>query len=211
MSYIPPPPRNAYKNIRKLQFSSKGLDLNVKSVVGEQNLAWDRYKKLLEKPDISVVVLLKKSESLLEICKKTLKVVKTDAIKNRQLTYFRRTDKLKAKANSSIGNQKLISHKMCLYYAASKALGKKKEAVEVSKTYLKLYDELIGTKISLDGSELNTADVVNKLADIKNLIDNLYKKRKDFIGTKVSLEKVITTTGNLESLFSEVTEYYSLL
>ncbi len=199
------------KNFRKLQFNAKELDLRVKTVLGEQSLSWFRYKKILEKPVIDAKIFLKKSESLLEISQKTLTVIKSEAINKKQLTYFRKKDKVKAKANSQIENQKMQLQKMCLYYAASKVIGKKDEGSEIATTYLDLYDELIGATSGLEGSELNTSEVYNTIEEIKELIDNLYKKRKNFIGAKVPLEKVITTTGSLESLLSEVTEQYSLL
>ncbi|WP_010181314.1 hypothetical protein [Aquimarina agarilytica] len=199
------------KNFRKLQFNSKELSLNVKTALGEQSLSWFRYKKLLSQPKMDANLLLKKSKSLLEISEKVLVVIKNDAERKKQLTYFRKKDKVKAKANSFIENQKMRLQQMCLYYAASKVVGKKDEDGIISKTYLELYDELIGATSGLEGSELNTSEVYNTLADIKQSIDNLYKKRKNFIGAKVPLEKVISTTENLESLLSEVTEHYSLL
>lgn len=199
------------KNFRRLQFNAKALNLKVKTVLGEQSLSWSRYKKFLEMPTVDINLLLKKSESLLEISQKTLGVIKSEAINKKQLTYVRKKDKIKAKANSQIENQKMQLQKMCLYYAASKVIGKKDEGGEIATTYLALYDELIGATSGLEGSELNTSEVYNTIEEIKELIDNLYKKRKNFIGAKVPLEKVITTTENLELLLSEVTEQYSLL
>ncbi|WP_010522243.1 hypothetical protein [Aquimarina agarivorans] len=199
------------KNFRKLQFNSKNLELKVKSVLGEQSLSWFRYKMLIDQPNINVQLFLKKSESLLEISDKVLSVLTSEAKRKHQLTYFRKKDKVKAKANSFIEYQKMRSQKMCLYYAASKIVGKKDDDGVIKQTYLDLYDELISVTSGLAGSELNTSEVYNTLADIQNLIDNLYKKRKNFIGAKVPLEKVITTTENLETLLSEVTEHYSLL
>ncbi len=199
------------RNVKILQSNSREGSPKVKALIRQQNADWVQYKDLVSKDQIDVEKLLSKSEALLTKCHALVLAIEEDSKFNKQLNFENKASQLKVETINKAGKQRMLSQKMCLYYAACKYFKKGEKSKIACNRYVTIYNSINAAVNDLVVNELNNADIDQNLALVMDAIDSIEVNKKAFIENKIPLQKMFSMTNNVLDIFNKITSQYSLL
>ncbi len=203
------------KHLQILEDNSSEQSLKVKTLIKQEKVAWKRFKHTIKKPKVTVKTILKDAEKLLKKCHALVLAIEEDAKFTNEIKKSNTASTQKVETINKSGKQRMLSQKLCLYYAASAYYNQhsknNKFAKAVSNSYKEAYISM-GTVVNdLKVNSLNNSKIDDALSKIVSLIDvEINSSKGDFMRNKMSLEKIRVTTNNLLYLFNKVTNLYTL-
>jgi len=199
------------RNLKILDINASNQSAKVKAMIRQERSEWDRFKNTLNKPNVPVFDVLDGAEALLTKCHQLVVAIEEESKFNKQLEASSKMDQLRVETVNTAGKQRMLTQKMCLYYASCRAFKKGKNADIACNEYKNLYNQMDNVVNDLMVSELNNGEIDATLAKILDIMDNeINNQRKDFIDNKIPLQKVLNTSDRLLTLFNELTNQYSL-
>ncbi len=199
------------RNVKILQTNSREQSSKVKALIRQQNADWVQYKDLVSKSQIDVEKLLSKSEALLSKCHALVLAIEEDSKFNKQLNYENKASQLKVETINKAGKQRMLSQKMCLYYAACKYFKKGEKSKIACNRYVTIYNSINSAVNDLVVNELNDSEIDQSLALVMGVIDTIEINKKAFTENKIPMEKMISMTNSMLKIFNKITSQYSLL
>ena len=199
------------RNINILGINAQAQSAKVKATIRQEESEWKRFKMLVEKPNPTVEEMVASAESLLMKCHAVVLAIEEESKFNKELAIESGMGQLKVETINLSGKQRMLSQKLCLYYAACRAFKKGKNADQACVQYKNIYTAMNSVINDLMISELNNSEIDLTLSLILNTMDNeINSQRKEFIDNKVPLQKVVLTTNKLLELFNKLTSQYSI-
>ncbi|WP_157366670.1 type IV pili methyl-accepting chemotaxis transducer N-terminal domain-containing protein [Aquimarina agarilytica] len=199
------------RNLKILESNSREQSSKVKALIRQQNADWVQYKDLVSKSQIDVEKLLSKSEALLSKCHSLVLAIEEDSKFNKQLNFESNGEQLKIETINKAGKQRMLSQKMCLYYAACKFFKKGEKSKIACNRYVAVYNQINTAINDLLVSELNTSEIDQNIALAMSAIESIETNKKNFTDNKMPVQKMISISSSLLSIFNKITSQYSLL
>ena len=199
------------RNLKILDLNSRDQGSKVKAVLRSEKSEWDRFKLIMEKPNPDVQDVLSSAESLLIASHKVVMAIEEESKFSKQLAIASGDKQVKVQTVNIAGKQRMLSQKLCLYYAACRAFKKGKNADTACNKYKNIYVSMDSIVNELMVSELNTSEIDVTISQILGVMDtDLNSQKKAFFDNKVPLQKVVETTSKLLELFNKLTGQYAI-
>lgn len=199
------------RNLKILDLNSISQSAKVKATLRQESSEWNRFKAVVEKPNPAVEDLLAMTESLLTKCHALVLAIEEASKFNKELEVTSGINQLKVETVNTAGKQRMLSQKLCLYYAACRAYKKGKNADAACVQYKNIYSSMDAIVNDLMVSELNNSEIDLTISKILNIMDtDINAQRKDFLDNKIPLQKMVLTTNKLLELFNKLTSQYSI-
>ncbi len=198
------------RSLKVLDDNGSSQSSKVRAMIRAENQEWNKFKAVISNPIKDISLLLKSSESLLLKCNNLVSAIEEDSKFNKELNYSSPINQLKVKTINLSGKQRMLSQKMCLYYASCRFLRKGKNADIACSKYQNIYSEINNAVNELLVNELNTGEIDSVIATILGLVENIQSRKKDFRENRIPLGEMIKITDNLLNLFNKATSLYSL-
>lgn len=199
------------RNLKILALNSQTQSAKVKAMIRQEESEWNRYKSVIETPNSTVEDVLAITESLLTKCHSLVLAIEEASKFNKQLAVTSSIDQLKVETVNRAGKQRMLSQKLCLYYAACRAYKKGKNADAACMQYKNIYTSMDSVVNDLMVSEINNSEIDLTISNILNIMDtDINSQRKEFTDNRIPLQKMILTTNKLLELFNKLTSQYSL-
>lgn len=200
------------RNLKILGLNSQNQSAKVKAMIRQEESMWKKYKSLIQLPNPAVEDVLSSAEALLTKCHELVLAIEEDSKFSKQLAVSSGVGQLKVETVNISGKQRMLSQKLCLYYAACRAFKKGKNADAACVQYKNIYTSLDSVVNDLIVSELNNSQIDLTISQILNIMDTeINSKRKDFVDNRIPLQKVVSTTNKLLELFNKLTSQYSII
>ncbi|WP_010522135.1 type IV pili methyl-accepting chemotaxis transducer N-terminal domain-containing protein [Aquimarina agarivorans] len=199
------------RNLKIIESNSREQSPKVKALIRQQNAEWVQFNDLVNKPQIDIEKLLSKSESLLSKCNSLVLAIEEDSKFNKQLNFENKASQLKVETINKAGKQRMLSQKLCLYYAACKFFKKGDKSKKACNRYVAIYNQINSVVNDLLVNELNTSEIDENIALAMGVIDGIEINKKLFLDNKMDTQKVVSITNSMLSIFNKITSQYSLL
>lgn len=199
------------RNLKILDLNSLNQSAKIKAMINQEESEWKRFKTLVDQLNPPVSEVLDAAKKLLDKCHALVMAIEEESKFTKQLAVSSSMDQLKVETVNVAGKQRMLSQKLCLYYAACRAYRKGKNADAACSQYRNIYTSMDSVVNDLMVSELNNSEIdmtISKILDVMEAEINV--NRKDFIDNKVPLQKVMTTTNKLLELFNKLTSLYAI-
>lgn len=198
------------RNLQILRTNGMSQSSKVRASIKSESLEWNKFKNFIDKPINDMDQLLSMSEELLKKCHSVVLAIEEESKFNNQLGYSNGLSQVKVETINVAGKQRMLSQKLCKYYAACKVFVKGKKADVACNRYMLIFNEMNNAVNDLLVNELNTAEIDAVLSDILNVMGGLEQNKKDFKDNRIALGEMINTTNTLLELFNKATSLYSL-
>ena len=199
------------RNLKILDMNSNNQSAKVKAFIRQEKSAWEKFKTFITKPSVNADDILENADALLTKCHALTVAIEEESKFTKQLDLSSKSDQLRVETVNIAGKQRMLSQKLCLYYAACRSFRKGKDADQACDKYRGIYAQMDSVVNDLMVSELNNSEIEITLSQILNVMDaDINSTRKDFIDNKIPLQKMVVTTNNLLELFNQLTNQYSL-
>ncbi len=200
------------RNLKILDLNSKEQSAKVKALIRQERSKWNDFKVLADKPLPDVKQVLESAGDLLSKCHMLTLAIEEESKFQKQLGVANAVEQLKVETINIAGKQRMLSQKMCLYYAACRAFRKGKNAELACGQYQNIYYEMDETINNLLVNELNNTAIDGIIAQILSVVDqDINTRKKEFNSNKMPLQKVLETSNKLLELFNKLTNQYSLI
>ena len=199
------------RNLKILSDNAKDQSTKVKAMVRQSTAEWGRFESIINKPAPDVNELLNSAEDLLVKCHGLVLAIEEESKFSKQLTLTSGMKQVRVETINTAGRQRMLSQKLCLYYAACRAFRKGKDADRACGQYKNIYIAMDNIVNELMVNELNTSEIDLTIAHILKVMDaDINSQKKIFFDNKVPLQKIVETTNNLLELFNKLTSQYSV-
>lgn len=199
------------RNLKILELNSKGQGSKLKAGLRSEATEWARFKEIMEKPNPDIQVVLESAEALLLASHKVVYAIEEESMYSKQLSIVEESKQVKVKTVNIAGKQRMLTQKLCLYYAACRAFKKGKNADIACQQYKNIYLSMDSIVNELMVSELNSSEIDVTIAQILGVLDSdINSQKKVFFDNKIPLQKVIQTTSKLLELFNKLTGQYTI-
>ena len=198
------------RNLQILRTNAISQSSKVRATVKSESQEWNKFKALIGKPINDVDLLLSMSEELLKKCHNLVLAIEEESKFNNQLGYSNNLSQLKVETINLAGKQRMLSQKLCKYYAACKVFVKGKKADVACNRYMLIYNQMNTAVNDLLVNELNNGEIDAVIADILSVMSGLEEKKRDFKENRIALGEIINTTNTLLDLFNKTTSLYSM-
>ena len=200
------------RNLKILDLNSKEQSAKVKALIRQEKSKWNDFKALADNPLPDVKQVLESAGDLLSKCHMLTQAIEEESKFQKQLGVANAAEQLKVETINIAGKQRMLSQKMCLYYAACRAFRKGKNADLACGQYQNIYYEMDETINNLLVNELNNTAIDGIIAQILSVVDqDINTRKKEFNSNKMPLQKVLETSNKLLELFNKLTNQYSLI
>jgi len=202
------------RNFQILENNSTDQSAKVKAMVRQEKNAWNRFIESINKKNTTVSEIVDNSQELLSNCHELVLAIQEESKFTKQNSSASRIEQLRVKTINTAGKQRMLSQKLCLYYAACRHFYRtsKKDADIACNQYRNIYTTMDSVVNDLMVNELNNSEIDLLLGKILNIMETeLNENRKDFMNNKISLKKVIDLSDRLLTLFNKLTTQYSLV
>lgn len=198
------------RNLQILSANAESQSSKVRASVKSESQEWSKFKTFISKPISDIDLLLSISEELLKKCHNLVLAIEEESKFNNELGYSNSLSQLKVETVNLAGKQRMLSQKLCKYYAACKVFVKGKKADVACERYMLIYNQMNTAINNLLVNELNNAEIDAVISDILNVMSGLEAKKRDFKENRIALGEMINTTNTLLDLFNKATSLYSL-
>lgn len=198
------------RNLKILKDNSVTQSSKIRASINAELNQWNEFKALIEQPIGDIDLLLSLSEELLRKCHYLVLAIEEESKFNNQLGYSNNITQLKVETVNLAGKQRMLSQKMCMYYAACRVLVKGKKADIACGKYITIFNQMNVAVNDLLVNELNNSQIDTVISEILSVMTELQSKNKDFRDNRISLGEIIQTTNVLLDLFNKATSLYSL-
>lgn len=198
------------RNLKILKDNSVSQSPKIRASIKSEANEWNKFKAYIGKPIDDLDLLLSMSEELLRKCHNLVLAIQEESKYNNQLDYSNSLSQLKVETINLAGKQRMMSQKMCKYYAACKVFVKGKKADVACNRYIAIFNQMNTAVNDLLVNELNNSEIDAVIADILNVMAGIEAKNKDFRENRIALGEIIKTSNTLLNLFNKATSLYSL-
>ncbi len=198
------------RNMKILKNNATSQSSKIRALLKAESLEWNNFKSLINKPVNDLDAVLSTSEELLRKCNNLVLAIEEESKFNNELGYSNNLSQLKVETINLSGKQRMLSQKMCKYYAACKVFVKGRKADVANGRYVTVFNQMNEAVNELLVNELNNSQIDTVIADILNVITSLEAKKRDFRENRISLGEMINTSNTLLDLFNKATSLYSL-
>lgn len=198
------------RNLQILRTNAASQSSKVRASIKSEAQEWNKFKSYISKPINDIDLFLSMSEELLNKCHNLVLAIEEESKFNNQLGYSNNLSQIKVETINLAGKQRMLSQKLCKYYAACKVFVKGRKADVACSRYMLIYDEMNTAVNDLLVNELNNAEIDAVISDILNVMSGLEAKKRDFKENRIALGEIINTTNTLLDLFNKATSLYSL-
>ena len=130
------------RNLKILDINASNQSAKVKAMIRQERSEWDRFKNTLNKPNVPVFDVLDGAEALLTKCHQLVVAIEEESKFNKQLEASSKMDQLRVETVNTAGKQRMLTQKMCLYYASCRAFKKGKNADIACNEYKNIYNQM---------------------------------------------------------------------
>ncbi len=198
------------RNLMILKNNSVSQSAKVKAKVLAESKEWSRFKLTLPTAANDLETFLNQTESLLRKCHEVVMAIEEASNYNKQISYSAASDQLRVETINVSGKQRMLSQKMCLYYAACRAFNTKKKSNAVCNNYVSVYNEMNRVINDLMVNELNNSEIDLVISEILDIFQEIEDKKSDFVDNKTPLLTVLKSTDNMLNNFNKLTNLYSV-
>lgn len=199
------------RNLKILELNSKSQSSKVKAMLRNEVNEWTRFKSLMEKAGTGETdSFLNQTETMLNKCHAFVLAIEEASKFSKQLDYSNSMEQLKIETINLAGKQRMLSQKLCLYYAACRLYKKGKKADMACGKYQAIYKEINEAINSLLLNELNTPAIDSDIAVVLGIIESIEAEKKEFSTNKMALQTIVKKTNKMLEVFNSLTSQYSL-
>ncbi|AUS05605.1 type IV pili methyl-accepting chemotaxis transducer N-terminal domain-containing protein [Pseudotamlana carrageenivorans] len=185
--------------ILKKNSESSSTRLYLKQV----NNVWDDFKKLInqEANTVNALRIMSLNTELLKNCHQV--VLSIERSSNYNNKFFENNDQELINTINVSGKQRMLSQRMCLYFAAINEFPKNKE--EFKEVLGKVFDEFSYVIGDLLISTFNTTEIEEEIGLIMALWEPYQSNKRQFLNGDFDLIDVYNVTNELTKRFNKVT------
>ncbi len=198
------------RNLMILKNNSVAQSAKVKAKIQAESKEWSRFKLSLSMATNDLDVFLSQAETLLKKCHEVVTAIEEASSYSKQISYGSTTDQMRVETVNKAGKQRMLSQKMCLYYAACRALKSKKSASVACNNYVRIYNEMNRVINDLMVNELNTPEIDLVTSEILDIFQEIEDNKQKFIDNKIPLLTVLKSTNQMLTDFNKLTNLYSV-
>ncbi len=198
------------RNLNILKENGKSQSAKVKAKIHAESREWFRFKDALNDEKESLEEMLVQAEELLVKCHELVLAIEEASDYTKQISYDSSTSQMRVQTINKAGRQRMLSQKMCLYYAASRAFKDHQKAEDAKKIYRGIYAEMNKVINDLMVSEFNDSKIDLTISEILNTFELIENDKKHFLDNKIPLLTILQTSDKLLNEFNKLTNLYSI-
>ncbi len=198
------------RNLIILKNNSVAQSAKVKAKVQAESKEWSRFKLAISSAPNDIDLFLNQAETLLNRCHDVVLAIEEASNYNKQISYSAATDQLRVETINKSGRQRMLSQKMCLYYAACRSLKDKKKANIACNNYVLLYNEMNRIINDLMVNELNNSEIDLVVSEILDVFQTLEDNKTKFADNKIPLLTILKATDKMLNDFNRLTNLYAV-
>ncbi len=191
--------------ILKANASSSSTKLYIKQVYK----IWDDFKKIISQDasNANALRIMDINTDLLKNCHQV--VLSIERSSNYNNKFFENNDQELINTINVSGKQRMLSQRMCLYFAAIKAYPKNK--AEYRDTLRAVFEEFSLVIGDLLISTFNTTEIEEEIGVIMALWEKFQSNKGKFLDGDFELIEVYNTTNDMTRSFNKITGAYELV
>ena len=201
------------RNLTILENNAVKSSAKVKSHIKKEKAQWKLFRSKIEsssKP--SVLEILSISNELLKKAHSLVLAIEEESKFNKEISSHNYNDQLKVETVNISGKQRMLSQRLCLYYAACRLFRRdKKNAGELCNEVEKVFNEMNTSLNYLLINDLNTFTIEENIGKILGLFTEIENNKRDFYNNKLPLSRVMDLSNNVTNLYNVITGQYASL
>ncbi len=198
------------RNLTILKNNSVGQSAKVKAKIQAEAKEWSRFKLALGTARNDIDLFLSQAETMLKRCHEVVLSIEEASNYNKQISYSAATDQLRVETVNKAGRQRMLSQKMCLYYAACRSLKNGKKANVACNNYVSIYNEMNRVINDLLVNELNNSEIDLVASEILDVFQTIEDNKSKFVDNKMPLLTILKSTDKMLNDFNRLTNLYSV-
>lgn len=198
------------RNLMIIKNNSVSQSAKVKAKVMAESKEWSRFKTILPTATANLEQFLSQSEMLLKKCRELVLAIEEASNYSKQISYSAATGQLRVKTINKSGRQRMLSQKMCLYYAVCRAFKSGKKSNVYCNGYVGIYNEMNRVINDLMVNELNDSEIDLVVSEILDIFQEIEDNKSKFVDNKTPLLTILKSTDNMLNNFNKLTNLYSI-
>ena len=200
------------RNLSILESNSKNSSSKIKASIKKEQMQWNLFKSKLQTPTSTVSEIISLSNNLLIKSNNLVLAIEEESKYNNEFNNNTSNDQLRVETINLSGKQRMLSQRLCLYYAACRLYKKEKiDASNACNEVEKIYSNMNESLNNLLINDLNSFDIEENIGRVLGMFNEIESNKKDFFNNKLSLNRIMTLTNNITSSYNIITGQYSSL
>jgi len=201
------------RNLYILESNSKTSSIKIKSSLKKEKKQWELFKTKIRSQSLeNVSTIIASSNELLKKCHALVLAIEEEAKYANEFTNESPREQLKVETVNISGKQRMLSQRLCLYYATCRVYRMRKmDSKSICYEVENIYNEMNKSLNWLLINDLNTFNIEENIGKVLGLFQEIEKQKKDFFGNKLPLINIMNLCNKITSTYNEVTGQYTSL